>query len=191
MEFVMPHQECNQRLTDKHHFKTFLGKYAINFSSSWRCRRLYPARPWKKFISWVKPKAARPQQWSPENFGPIILSSDPITATQQPLPKSAIFSHVPADPYEGITPDNDADIAVDALGELVGDCMVVVLSLWISLLKSPYSHGWSLRVLHWLKRVYMVYWHPVLPLIKRSCSHLLGDLICQFCVGTLLWFILV
>ena len=89
---------------------------------------LIPCQTMKEIYQhWVKPKLHRPQRGLPKTLSPIILLSVPYNRAQQTLAQiQQFFPHVPVTTYEGITPDNDADIAVDALGELVGDCMVVV-----------------------------------------------------------------
>ena len=72
-------------------------------------------------------QASQTAQWLAENFEPDHFIVSPYNRAQQTLAQiQQFFPHVPVTTYEGITPDNDADIAVDALGELVGDCMVVV-----------------------------------------------------------------
>ena len=72
-------------------------------------------------------QASQTAAWLAENFEPDHFIVSPYNRAQQTLAQiQQFFPHVPVTTYEGITPDNDADIAVDALGELVGDCMVVV-----------------------------------------------------------------
>ena len=72
-------------------------------------------------------QASQTAAWLAENFEPDHFIVSPYNRAQQTLAQiQQFFPHVPVTTYEGITPDNDADIAVDTLGELVGDCMVVV-----------------------------------------------------------------
>ena len=71
-------------------------------------------------------QASQTAAWLAKNFEPDHFIVSPYNRAQTLAQIQQFFPHVPVTTYEGITPDNDADIAVDALGELVGDCMVVV-----------------------------------------------------------------
>ena len=72
-------------------------------------------------------QAAQTAQWLADNYQPDHFIVSPYNRAQQTLAHiQRHFPEVPVTTYDGITPDNDADNAVDALGEFIGDGMVVV-----------------------------------------------------------------
>lgn len=72
-------------------------------------------------------QAAQTAKWLADHYQPDHFIASPYNRAQQTLAQiQQYFPEVPVTTYDGITPDNDADIAVDALGEFIGDCMVVV-----------------------------------------------------------------
>ena len=74
-----------------------------------------------------KQQATQTAKWLAEHYQPDHFIVSPYNRAQQTLAAiQQFFPEVPVTTYEGITPDDDADIAVAALGDFIGDCMVVV-----------------------------------------------------------------